>query len=298
VRNDGENWRFACGIGERTRSRRRGGGKVGIPRTFFGRDFHFSTTHGGCPSGRTMPSACRPLTSSWCVKCATPTIIACAWRSRLGTVASSPPPVCSRPPSPPCASGCAAISSRDCAASSSVPVLLITSPARLPPPSNSRSSLCASSCSPSALAVSFASSIFPSAIGLWSASGASPVSSKNGSASISANKTSPTSTPPGASFSRSPPTPRISTTSPATCRSPSPSISRRPHTPTAELAKALTYQLDFNLVRPNSHKQNLSPWQIVEQLQPRWPLQLCLLPPVFLDYYLHDSGGYDVPRHP
>ena len=28
------------------------------------------------------------------------------------------------------------------------------------------------------------------------------------------------------------------------------------------LAKAHTYQLYFNLVRPNSHKQNLSPWQI------------------------------------
>ena len=64
------------------------------------------------------------------------------------------------------------------------------------------------------------------------------------------------------------------------------------------LAKAFTYQLYFNLVRPNSHKQNLSPWQIVERLQPRWPLQLCLLPPVFLEYYLNDSGGYDVPRHP
>src|SRR5260370_1672967 len=51
MRNDGENWRFACGIGERSRSRRRGGGKVGIPRTFFGRDFHFSTTPCCCPSG-------------------------------------------------------------------------------------------------------------------------------------------------------------------------------------------------------------------------------------------------------
>ena len=28
------------------------------------------------------------------------------------------------------------------------------------------------------------------------------------------------------------------------------------------------------------------------------PLELCLLPPVFLDYYLDVSGGYDVPRHP
>lgn len=64
------------------------------------------------------------------------------------------------------------------------------------------------------------------------------------------------------------------------------------------LAKAFTYQLYFNLARPNSHKQNLSPWQIVEQIQPHWPLQLCLLPPVFLDYYLNDSGGYDLPRPP
>jgi transposase len=64
------------------------------------------------------------------------------------------------------------------------------------------------------------------------------------------------------------------------------------------LAKAFTYQLYFNLVRPNSHKQNLSPWQIFERFAPRFPLQLCLLPPVFLDYYLNDSGGYDLPRPP
>jgi hypothetical protein len=64
------------------------------------------------------------------------------------------------------------------------------------------------------------------------------------------------------------------------------------------LAKAHTYQLYFNLVRPNSHKGNLSPWQIIEQLAPRSPLELCLLPPVFLDYYINDSGGYDLPRLP
>jgi transposase len=64
------------------------------------------------------------------------------------------------------------------------------------------------------------------------------------------------------------------------------------------LAKAFTYQLYFNLARPNTHKQNLCPWQIVEQLQPRCSLQLCLLPPVFLDYYLNDSVGYDLPRLP
>ncbi len=64
------------------------------------------------------------------------------------------------------------------------------------------------------------------------------------------------------------------------------------------LAKAHIYQLYFNLVRPNSHKGNQSPWQIIERLAPRSPLELCLLPPVFLDYYLNDAGGYDVPRLP
>src|SRR6201982_797498 len=64
------------------------------------------------------------------------------------------------------------------------------------------------------------------------------------------------------------------------------------------LAKALTYQLYFNLVRPNSHKENQSPWQIIERLAPRSPLELCCLPPVVLDYYLNDSGGYDEPSYP
>ena len=64
------------------------------------------------------------------------------------------------------------------------------------------------------------------------------------------------------------------------------------------LAKAHLYQLYFNLVRPNSHKDNHSPWQIIERLAPRSRLELCLLPPVFLDYYLNDSGGYDVGRLP
>jgi transposase len=64
------------------------------------------------------------------------------------------------------------------------------------------------------------------------------------------------------------------------------------------LAKVHTYQLYFNLARPNSHKDNQSPWQIIERLAPRSPLELCLLPPVFLDYYLNVSGGYDVGRLP
>ncbi len=39
-------------------------------------------------------------------------------------------------------------------------------------------------------------------------------------------------------------------------------------------------------VRPNSHKDYLSPWQIIARLASAWPLELCLLPPVFLDYYI------------
>lgn len=64
------------------------------------------------------------------------------------------------------------------------------------------------------------------------------------------------------------------------------------------LAKATTYQLYFNLARPNSHKENQTPRQIIERLAPYSPLELCLLPPVFLDYYINDSGGYDLPRLP
>ena len=64
------------------------------------------------------------------------------------------------------------------------------------------------------------------------------------------------------------------------------------------LAKASVYQLYFNLARPNSHKRDRTPWQIIHQLAPRLPLDLCLLPPVLLDYRLDPSGGYDLPRHP
>jgi hypothetical protein len=63
-------------------------------------------------------------------------------------------------------------------------------------------------------------------------------------------------------------------------------------------AKATTYQLYFNFVRPNSHKGNSSPWQIIEQLAPGSPLDLCLLPPINLDYLLLPQEEYDLPVHP
>jgi len=73
------------------------------------------------------------------------------------------------------------------------------------------------------------------------------------------------------------------------------------------LAKVALYQLYFNLARPNSHKQGLTPWQIIHQLAPSLPLKVCLLPPVMLDYRLdamrrdaHPASqeGYDLPRLP
>jgi transposase len=73
------------------------------------------------------------------------------------------------------------------------------------------------------------------------------------------------------------------------------------------LAKASLYQLYFNLARPNSHKRGLTPWQIIQQLAPRLPLRLCLLPPSFLDYRLDvvrrddrttTKRGYDLPSLP
>jgi transposase len=73
------------------------------------------------------------------------------------------------------------------------------------------------------------------------------------------------------------------------------------------LAKVSLYQLYFNLARPNSHKRGLTPWQIIQQLAPRLPLHLCLLPPVFLDYRLDalrrddrtsPQRGYHLPRLP
>ena len=72
------------------------------------------------------------------------------------------------------------------------------------------------------------------------------------------------------------------------------------------LAKVSLYQLYFNLARPNSHKGGLTPWQIIQQLAPRLPLALCLLPPVYLDYRLDalrrdgrtPEGGSHLPRYP
>ena len=70
------------------------------------------------------------------------------------------------------------------------------------------------------------------------------------------------------------------------------------------LAKAKTYQLFFNLLRPNSYKENKTPWQIAREKQPKLSQEIAMLPPVFIDDLLEKSVetapwvGHHVPSTP
>jgi hypothetical protein len=66
------------------------------------------------------------------------------------------------------------------------------------------------------------------------------------------------------------------------------------------MEKALTYQTFFNFIRPNTYKENKSPWQLALEKQPDLPKEALLLPPVDLDALIDKKlanltqGGYDV----
>jgi len=66
------------------------------------------------------------------------------------------------------------------------------------------------------------------------------------------------------------------------------------------MEKANTYQLFFNLERPNTYKENKSPWQLAREKRPDIPKEALMLPPVDLDALLNKklasltTGGYDV----
>jgi hypothetical protein len=66
------------------------------------------------------------------------------------------------------------------------------------------------------------------------------------------------------------------------------------------MQKAHTYQLFFNLERPNTYKENKSPWQLAKEKCPNIPKQALMLPPVDLDALLDKKlanptvGGYYV----
>jgi hypothetical protein len=66
------------------------------------------------------------------------------------------------------------------------------------------------------------------------------------------------------------------------------------------MEKGCTYQLFFNLERPNTYKENKSPWQLAQEKRPDIPKEALMLPPVDLDALLDKRlvdqaiGGYDV----
>jgi transposase len=67
-----------------------------------------------------------------------------------------------------------------------------------------------------------------------------------------------------------------------------------------------SYLAWYNVMRPNSNKDYLSPWQIIQRLQPNASPNLPRLPPLMLDWLAPDyferdeirQRGYDVPCHP
>lgn len=70
------------------------------------------------------------------------------------------------------------------------------------------------------------------------------------------------------------------------------------------MEKACTYQLFFNLERPNTYKENKSPWQLAKEKRPDIPKEALMLPPVDLDALLNKKvainslRGYDVSSVP
>ena len=70
------------------------------------------------------------------------------------------------------------------------------------------------------------------------------------------------------------------------------------------MEKANTYQLFFNLERPNTYKENKSPWQLAREKRPDITKEALMLPPVDLDALLNKRlaylapGGYDVYSSP
>lgn len=70
------------------------------------------------------------------------------------------------------------------------------------------------------------------------------------------------------------------------------------------LEKAYTYQLFFNLVRPNSYKESKTPWQIAKEKNPTLSMEIAKIPPVFLEDLLDKDlerqrqGGHDVSTVP
>jgi transposase len=70
------------------------------------------------------------------------------------------------------------------------------------------------------------------------------------------------------------------------------------------LDKAYSYQLFFNLERPNSYKEYKTPWQLAREKQPGLSKEIAMIPPVFIGDLMNkeleylQQGGYDVSSVP
>ena len=70
------------------------------------------------------------------------------------------------------------------------------------------------------------------------------------------------------------------------------------------MEKSYTYQLFFNLERPNTYKEDKSPWQLAQEKNPNITKEALMLPPIDLDALLNKKlayltqGGYDVSSSP
>jgi hypothetical protein len=68
--------------------------------------------------------------------------------------------------------------------------------------------------------------------------------------------------------------------------------------------KAYSYQLFFNLQRPNTYKENKTPWQLAIEKNPNLSIDIAKIPPVDLCELLNKKldflakGGYDVSSTP
>jgi len=68
--------------------------------------------------------------------------------------------------------------------------------------------------------------------------------------------------------------------------------------------KVYSYQLFFNLQRPNTYKENKTPWQLAREKVPALPIGIAKIPPVDLcelakkNLDFLDKGGYDVYSNP
>ena len=66
------------------------------------------------------------------------------------------------------------------------------------------------------------------------------------------------------------------------------------------MQKAYSYQLFFNLHRPNTYKENKTPWQLAREKVPDLDKRLLMIPPIDIDVAIKldqsfsAQGGNDV----